>query len=216
MHPTRSTALAAVTAARHPSQVNPSGSGAPELPTPLSRARHAELVQMMAERNLDCTDLTVPQMRETLRQADPSRVPHMEKAQVDRPAFLSKALRSDLLHRMAALGLCSDGLAKNQMRETIRRADPNAARCARRGIPGLRNVRKPELLHMATAKGITTSGLSVEQLRLKLADWEPTVLRGSSGSIPAPRPTPSTTPAAFPRTLFCSCDDEEDTVPYDA
>jgi hypothetical protein len=117
---------------------------------------------------------------------------------------------------MAALSLRSHGLTKDQTREAIRRADPIAARWVRRGIPGLRNVRKPELLQIATAKGITTSGLTVEQLRLKLEDWEPTVLRGSSGSIPAPRPTPSTTPAAFPRTLLCSCDDEEDTVPYDA
>ena len=171
---------------------------------------------MMIDRNLDSSGLTMAQMRETLRQADPFLVTHMEKAQVDRPVFLSKALRSDLLHRMASLGLCSDGLIKNQTQETIRRADPDAARFVSRGIPGLGTMREPELAQMATAKGITTSGLSSEQLRLKLEDWEPTVLRGSSGSIPAPRPTPSTTPAAFPRTLFCSCDDEEDTVPYDA
>ena len=180
------------------------------------RACRADLLQAMTVRGLCSEGLSVPQMWETLRQADPFLVTHMEKAQVDRPAFLSKALRSDLLHRMAALGLCSDGLAKGQMRETIRRADPDAARFVSRGIPGLGTMRKPELVQMATAKGITTSGLSSEQLRLKLEDWEPTVLRGSSGSIPAPRPTPSTTPAAFPRTLFCSCDDEEDTVPYDA
>ena len=182
----------------------------------LQRACRADLLQAMTVRGLCSEGLSVPQMRETLRQADPSRVPHMEKAQVDRPVFLSKALRSDLLHRMAALGLCSDGLTKDQMRETIRRADPDAARFVSRGIPGLWIMRKPELVQMATAKGITTSGLTVEQLRLKLEDWEPTVLRGSSGSIPAPCPTPSTTPAASPRMWLSSCDDEEDTVPYDA
>ena len=182
----------------------------------LQRACRADLLQAMTVRGLCSEGLSTPQMREALRQADPSRVPHMEKAQVDRPVFLSKACRSDLRRRMAALGLCSDGLNNDQMRETIRRADPDAARFVSRGIPGLSTMRKPELVQMATAKGITTSGLSSEQLRLKLEDWEPTVLRGSSGSIPAPRPTPSTTPAAFPRTLFCSCDDEEDTVPYDA
>ena len=60
MHPAPSTVLAAVTAARQQSQGSPSGSGAPELPTPLSRARRAELMHMMAERKLDSTDLTVP------------------------------------------------------------------------------------------------------------------------------------------------------------
>ena len=182
----------------------------------LRRACRADLLQAMTVRGLCSEGLSVPQMRETLRQADPILVTHMAKAQVNRPVFLSKALRSDLLHRMGALGLCSDGLTKDQMRESIRQADPNAARCVRHGIPGLRLARKPELLQMATAKGISTSGLRIEQLRLKLEDWEPTALRGSSGLVPAPCPTPSTTPAASPSMWLSSCDDEEDTVPDDA
>ena len=144
----------------------------------LQRACRADLLQAMTVRGLCSEGLSVPQMRETLRQADPFLVTHMEKAQVDRPAFLSKALRSDLLHRMAALGLCSDGLNKDQMRETIRRADPDAARFVSRGISRLWIMRKAELVQMATAKGITTSGLTIEQLRLKLEDREPTALRG--------------------------------------
>jgi hypothetical protein len=61
---------------------------------------------MMAERNLDSTDLTVPQMRETLRQADDTLRP--------RPCsgvpVLGKMLKADLVQLARARGIDTTGM----------------------------------------------------------------------------------------------------------
>jgi len=58
----------------------------------LQRACRADLLQAMTVRGLCSEGLTVPQTRETLRQADPIFVTHVEKAQVDRPVFVFEGL----------------------------------------------------------------------------------------------------------------------------
>ena len=112
MHPTPSTALAYVTAARRQSQGSPSGSGAPEWPILLSRARHAQLVRMMAERNLDSTDLTVTQMRETLRQADHTLRPPSRNGLPG----LSKMPKADLVQLASTRGIDVTGMNVEQLR----------------------------------------------------------------------------------------------------
>ena len=112
MHPAPSTVLAAVTAARQQSQGSPSGSGAPELPTPLSRARRFELVRMMDERKLDSTDLTVPQMRETLRQADDTLRPRPRSG----VPGLGKMLKADLVQLARTRGIDVTGMNVEQLR----------------------------------------------------------------------------------------------------
>ena len=112
MHPAPSTVLAAVTAARQQSQGSPSGSGAPELQIPLSRARRSELVRMMTDRNLDSTDLTVPQMRETLRQADDTLRPPSRNG----VPGLSKMLKADLVQLARTRGIDVTGMNVEQLR----------------------------------------------------------------------------------------------------
>jgi hypothetical protein len=112
MHPAPSTVLAAVTAARQQSQGSPSGSGAPELPIPHSRARRPELVRMMADRNLDSTDLTVVQMRETLRQADHTLRPPSRNG----VPGLSKMLKADLMQLARTCGIDVTGMSAEQLR----------------------------------------------------------------------------------------------------
>ena len=103
------TALADTAAAQRRPLVGPSGSGAPEYKEPpLWRAQKADLQHMMTVRGLLWQDLTVPQMRETLRQADPKFLPRHPR---DGPG-VSRLRKQQLVSLAIERGIDATGTAE--------------------------------------------------------------------------------------------------------